>query len=264
MSKRTERRAAERESRKLAFQQLRQQSSQSAPVVVAAAAPEVCAAEQDLFARAQAFFNTTPEVSDAQLAANRTNAQVSTGPKSTEGKARSSMNALKHGLTSQSVVIAGEDTAEYNRQLDAYTNRLKPVDEEEMRLVHSLVDSNWRLSRLLRMESAIFLKGNREFAGKFEESPAAERDALILAEVYLKYEKSLRNLNTQEARLRRSVEKDKAELTRLQTIRKREEQMAAEVEPTSLRPHQPRPLTEVFSENGFVFSSHSKPISKVA
>ena len=80
------------------------------------------------------------------------------------------------------------------------------------------------------MESAILLKGKIEFENHFEDRTPAERESLILAEIYLKYEKSLRNLHIQEARLRRCREKDQAELTRLQTLRKREEHSASEAE----------------------------------
>jgi len=51
----------------------------------------------------------------AQIAANRANAQHSTGPRTPEGKTASSMNALKHGADAASVVIPGEDPAQYDR-----------------------------------------------------------------------------------------------------------------------------------------------------
>jgi len=49
----------------------------------------------------------------AQILANRTNAQKSTGPRSAEGKAVSRFNALKHGLDAESIVLPGEDPADY-------------------------------------------------------------------------------------------------------------------------------------------------------
>jgi hypothetical protein len=45
----------------------------------------------------------------AQIAANRANAQKSTGPRTAEGKAASRLNALKHGLDAESLIIPGED-----------------------------------------------------------------------------------------------------------------------------------------------------------
>ena len=217
---------------------------------------------EDLLARAQAFFQSAPEppaaapvISEAQLAANRANAQLSSGPKSSEGKAKSSMNALKHGLTSQTVVLTGEDQLEYNRQLDSHIERLQPVGEEEHRLVQSLLDSTWRMNRTVGMESAILLKGKIEFENHFEDRTPAERESLILAEIYLKYEKSLRNLHIQEGRLRRCREKDQAELTRLQTLRKREEHSASEASQIT---HSPSRV----SANGFDFSTSPTVLRK--
>ena len=48
-----------------------------------------------------------------QIAANQANAQKSTGPTSAEGKQRSSLNALKTGLTGRTVLMPGEDTEAY-------------------------------------------------------------------------------------------------------------------------------------------------------
>ena len=52
---------------------------------------------------------------DKQIEANRRNAEKSTGPRSEEGKARSSMNAIKHGLRAEQPVILGENPADYQR-----------------------------------------------------------------------------------------------------------------------------------------------------
>ena len=49
----------------------------------------------------------------AQLAANRANAQRSTGPRSVEGKSVSRFNALKHGVDAASIALPGEDSAAY-------------------------------------------------------------------------------------------------------------------------------------------------------
>ena len=261
MSKRTERRAAERETRKLAYQQLRQTGVQQTAPEIAAAEPEAV-----LLARAQAFFEgeplttepQTPSISEVQLAANRANARLSSGPKSTAGKAKSSLNALSHGLTSKTVVMAGEDNAEYARLLSACTDRHAPANEDELRLVQSIVDGAWRLNRMTRLESAIYLKGTIEFADKFADRSPAERPALIEIETYLKYEKSLRNLNVQEARLRRTLDKDRAELQRLQTIRQRDQRLAAEAQASK---QQKPPSPPVRPENGFDFSTAPNPNS---
>jgi hypothetical protein len=222
MPTRTERRAAEHAARKLAYKQSRNQPSQTQQVQT----------QSQLETAAEPAFETpfveTSVISEAQLAANRANAQLSTGPVTSEGKAKSSMNALKHGLTSQTVLLPHEDAAQYRNQLEIYADLHAPATEEELRLVQSLVDSNWRLNRVHRVEAGIQLKGQLEFAAKYADRPPIEREHLIEAEAYLKYEKSLRNLQIQETRLRRTIDKDKAELQRLQTLRKREERLVAE------------------------------------
>ena len=53
-----------------------------------------------------------------QLAANRRNAQKSTGPKTPEGRAVSKMNALKHGILSKEVLVRGLNIKESSRELD--------------------------------------------------------------------------------------------------------------------------------------------------
>ena len=63
---------------------------------------------------------------DAQIQANRENAKKSTGPRTPEGKARVSKNALKHGLLAQDSVIPGEDPAEFDRHLTTYQDTYLP------------------------------------------------------------------------------------------------------------------------------------------
>ena len=248
MSKRTERRAAEREAHKLAYQQLRQQRA-AAPVDEPASEPNI--SDADLLARAQAFFETEPveaqTVSEAQLSANRENSKLSTGPITLEGNAVSSRNALKTGLTGHTVLLATDDAGQYDRQLNAAIARFKPATEEEHNLVQSIVDSRWRLTRIQRIENGILLKGQIEFANKFEDQPLTYRAQLIEVETYLKYEKSIRNLHIQEARLHRRIDKVIVELTRLQALRKRDEAVSPKQSPSVAFNHA--------APNGFEFST---------
>jgi hypothetical protein len=192
-----------------------------------------------------------PAISEAQLAANRANALLSTGAVTEEGKMKSSMNALKHGLTGKSVLLPTDDAAEYQRKLDARLNAFSPATEEELRLVQSLVDCAWRLQRLQALETGIMLKGQIEFASKYADQSPARRAQLIDVDTYLKYEKSIRNLHIHEARLHRRLEKDQAELIRLQNERKREERFAAE---QAMQPN-PQPSSNSARPNGFDFST---------
>ena len=72
---------------------------------------------------------------DAQIQANRENAKKSTGPRTPEGKARVSKNALKHGLLAQDSVIPGEDPAEFDRHLTTYQDTYFPRNCVEKEIV---------------------------------------------------------------------------------------------------------------------------------
>lgn len=78
------------------------------------------------------------------------------GPRTPEGKAISSRNALKHGLTARSVVIFGEDAAEYESFRSGFVARFAPVDDLEEFLVDRIAVCAWRLRRAVRVECEIF------------------------------------------------------------------------------------------------------------
>jgi hypothetical protein len=82
-----------------------------------------------------------------QIDANRANAQHSTGPRTLEGKARSARNNLRHGFRSQTVILPGEDPAEYSAMLAELTAHLHPASLTETRLVREMADAEWRLRR---------------------------------------------------------------------------------------------------------------------
>ena len=91
-----------------------------------------------------------------QIAANRRNAQKSTGPRSAEGKAASSSNPLKTGLYARSQVIAGEDPAELRALADQYFLRWQPATPEESFLVATLIDADWLLRRYSLADAKIW------------------------------------------------------------------------------------------------------------
>ena len=76
-----------------------------------------------------------------QLAANRANAQLSTGPTSSEGKAKVSHNALKTGLTGRTVLLPSDDVAAYQAHVERILQQFAPIEEEEKRLAHFLADT---------------------------------------------------------------------------------------------------------------------------
>ncbi|MBV8553816.1 MAG: hypothetical protein JOY54_21150 [Acidobacteriaceae bacterium] len=161
--------------------------------------------------------------SKAQVAANRANAQLSTGPKSEEGKAKSSLNAVKTGLTGRTVLLPTDDASAYEAHIARFFKEWDPATDAERALVQSLADTEWRLLRIPSLEAGIYALGRLEFADKFaHEEEQAVRKSLIEAQVFLTYRRDLNNLSIQESRLRRQRENDTAELKELQEQRRRE------------------------------------------
>ena len=91
-----------------------------------------------------------------QIEANRRNALKSTGPKSEEGKQASRCNALRHGLTAETVIGSLEDAEDYKAFEVAITADYDAVSAVERELVLRLASILWRLRRATTMESGLF------------------------------------------------------------------------------------------------------------
>ena len=184
---------------------------------------------------------------EQRAAVNRANARWSTGPKSGEGKAVASLNAVKTGLTGRTVLLPSDDSAAYTAHIAAYESEYQPAGLRERELVQSLADTSWRLKRIPGLELALYARGRAEFAETFQHGDPALIAGKIELETYLKYEKQLKNLQLQEARLTRRYEKESAELRSLQKERRANEQNA--------RKDEAAPLSEPKTQPGFVFST---------
>ncbi len=167
---------------------------------------------------------------DAQIAANRRNAQLSSGPASETGKATSSLNALKTGLTGRTVLLPSEDATAYAAHVARCEAQWQPAADPERSLVQALADTEWRLLRIPSLEAGIYALGRLEFSGMFPEQDESVRPALIEAHIFRSYRRDLSNLSLQEGRLRRQREKDTAALCELQAIRQRAERARLEDE----------------------------------
>lgn len=97
--------------------------------------------------------------SQAQIEANRANAQKSTGPRTEKGKQRVAQNATRHGLFSRSIILPGEDPEEFAILHDGFYARLKPADALERVYVDRIVYAAWKLARIPRLEAASFEYG---------------------------------------------------------------------------------------------------------
>jgi hypothetical protein len=92
---------------------------------------------------------------EAQIAANRINAQLSTGPRTVEGKARTSQNALSSGLFSKRDLVRPEETAEYAEMRDTLWAELHPATLLEKIQTAEIVTAAWRLRRCGLLEEAL-------------------------------------------------------------------------------------------------------------
>jgi hypothetical protein len=94
--------------------------------------------------------------SDKQIRANKRNARKSSGPKTPEGKATVSNNALKHGLLSHKMLLPDEDQSSLVQLSEHLLSQLQPVGELESLLVERIITAAWRLRRVLTVEADIY------------------------------------------------------------------------------------------------------------
>ena len=159
-----------------------------------------------------------------QIAANRRNAKKSTGPRTEEGKERSSQNAVKHGLTSRRAVLADEDPKEFLEYRISIHEDLGPMGSMETTLANRIAALFWRLARVPAIEAELIdaLRGkpSGDSAGSGALATAWEEDESA-------YGGSLSRLSRYETALERSLMRCQAEFRRLQE--RREKREAAEM-----------------------------------
>jgi len=157
--------------------------------------------------------------SQAQINANRLNAQKSTGPRTQEGKRTVSQNAVKHGLFAREAVIKCEDPAEYELHREAVLDELRPVGAVESMLAERIVSLSWRLQRVERMQNQAT-------------DCLIEEDYLPLGRMITKRWsgnlKIIEKLFMHERRIENSLNRTITKIKQLQTIRRIEREDAAE------------------------------------
>ncbi len=87
-------------------------------------------------------------MSEAALAANRANAKKCTGPKTREGKFKSSLNALKHGAYSHNFILKSEDAATFENLSKSFIDEFQPASPFELELLKQLISAAWRRNRI--------------------------------------------------------------------------------------------------------------------
>jgi hypothetical protein len=103
---------------------------------------------------------------DRQIEANRLNAQSSTGPSTPEGRAAVRLNGLKYGLYAETLVLPGEDPAEFDAMLDRLDAEHQPATPTEEIFVSQIAMASWRRARVQRMEVAFYKNEHKDLIGK--------------------------------------------------------------------------------------------------
>jgi hypothetical protein len=149
----------------------------------------------------------------AQIAANRRNAKKSTGPKTDEGKAAASRNAIRHGLTARHVVCREEREEDFAEFREALWQSLAPADAVEEQMAERIVLLSWRLRRTSRAERGIINEDPGTKLGPYADWIARAFDYSA---------KEMTRLARYEANLDRSLGRAYAMLERRQTARRGE------------------------------------------
>jgi hypothetical protein len=192
---------------------------------------------------------------EQQIAANRLNAQLSTGPKSPEGRKRSSMNALRHGLTGQVTTMTDEDRTAHENFSKALILDLAPKGAMETQLAQRIATDSWRLNRISAVEDNLFALGLHEHGGKLNLEHEQIDAALTTARVFTMESKQLQLLTLYEQRLNRAIQRNLSMLQQLQATRKATDEAAMKEATQFLKLSEMKGLQYQPAKDGFVFST---------
>jgi hypothetical protein len=193
----------------------------------------------------------------AQFAANRANAQKSTGPRTEEGKSASRLNAIDHNLTGTRCLRAAKEEAAFEAWSGRILPSLAPVDDLQLEIARRIVSTMFRLAQVPVIEAnMIAAVRDAEDAG-FAENQALKdvENAMALGKAFLRNSRDFTNLSLYEQRLSRGLQKD---FDLLRQLQKEAAQPAAKPRPTAAKPAaQPVDPVAPTPEIGFVYATAS-------
>jgi hypothetical protein len=141
---------------------------------------------------------------DAQIEAARRNGAKSKGPVTAEGKAASSKNAMKHGLSSEKApLLDGESSEEFNELLAAYMEKFQPRDSVESDLATEMAVARWRLRRAWSLETAAIDKEIPDQTKRAKRLYKRADTEIVHAMAFSAAATDLKNIDRYETRLRR-------------------------------------------------------------
>jgi hypothetical protein len=201
--------------------------------------------------------NNTVQITDhdaARTARNRANAAHSTGPKTEAGKHRSSLNAYRHGLTGQTIILPAEDLDAYKAFNHTFVDDYKPVGTLEKQLVQSLADTSWRLNRCAALEHNLIGLGFDEHSNSIKTDHPEAHAAIVIIEAMREQTRALATLGLHTARLSRHFKETLKQLNEAQEKRRATEATQLGEAAALLQMDQKQGLPYNPAEDGFVFS----------
>ena len=190
-----------------------------------------------------------------RAAANKANAQHSTGPRTEAGKQRTRLNALRHGLTGQTVVLPTEDHAAYERHSQSFLDEYQPKGATETQLVQSMIDSSWRINRAAAIETNLFSLGITEMEDRIPASQPDADAALAMAMAFREHARAFSQISIYSQRLARQFERALEQLRAIQEERRTREDGQLFDAATLFKVHKEDGLPYNPAEDGFVFSN---------
>ena len=193
--------------------------------------------------------------SPKQLEANRNNALKSTGPKTEAGKKRSSINALRHGLTGHVVALPGEDQEARENFIAKIAATLNTEGDHELALAATYGAAMWNIQRAMAIQDNLFTLGlMEEVAENLNIDHPEIHNAVSNAKTFRQDSDAFSRIALYTQRL---VNQSKSLLKQLEEIQaKRRERQAAEMEDAVRLYRYHQMMREPFdpAANGFVFS----------
>ncbi|HLH19510.1 MAG TPA: hypothetical protein VKX45_19965 [Bryobacteraceae bacterium] len=158
----------------------------------------------------------------AQIAANRRNAQKSTGPRTAAGKAASRMNAMRSGIHAEELVIRGEFPDELERLTAEYYDEFDPVTPRERDLVDTIIRNEWIVRRMGLVEAQLW---GHQFQHNDSVRPP-DRLAILkrnwpLGQAFVAVSGQFERLQRRISSLERSTRRAQQELAELRSQRER-------------------------------------------
>jgi hypothetical protein len=183
---------------------------------------------------------------ESQINANRENAKLSTGPKTEEGKAKSSCNNTKFGLFATNNCVQPEEREDYENFSTALWTTLAPADPVEEVTAAEFVRNAWRLRRCAMAEETL-----GEIVARFQASQNKARNTDHPAAdpmIYPTYLPTQTAIDRARTSAQNGMRRAKADLDKMQAARKSRPAAVLQVEPKSTPAAEPAPTIRTQSK----------------